>query len=105
MAEVPTGSTWVLPVVICVGSSCYVRGSERVAATFDRLIRERGLAVQIQVTGAFCMEKCSMGVSVRLGDGEPQDVTPEQAEAFFMCEIEPLVRGHGAASVGGTDSG
>lgn len=82
----------MLTIVICVGSSCYVRGSERVAATFERLVRERGLADRIQLTGAFCMEKCSMGVSVRLDEGVPQDVAPEEAESFFTREIEPRAR-------------
>ncbi len=103
MAEVPTGSAQVLPVVICVGSSCYVRGSENVAATFDRLIRGHGLAARIQLTGAFCMDKCSMGVSVRLGDGEPHAVTPDEAEAFFWREIAPLVRGAVAEEAGKAD--
>lgn len=79
-------------IVVCVGSSCYVRGSERVAATFEQLIRERGLADRVQITGAFCMERCSMGVSVRLGDGPPRNVLPEEAAAFFAREIEPAVR-------------
>ncbi len=58
----------MLTVVVCVGSSCYVRGSEKMAETFERLIRERGLNGRVELTGAFCMEQCSMGVSVRVGD-------------------------------------
>lgn len=93
-------------IVICVGSSCYVRGSERVAATFEQLIQARGLTDRVQITGAFCMEQCSMGVSVRVGDGAPQNVMPEEAAAFFAREIEPLVRtgqtGHEEEAAHGT---
>ena len=38
-------------IVVCVGSSCYVRGSEKMAETFERLIRERGLSGRVELTG------------------------------------------------------
>lgn len=93
MAETSDGSNGLLPVIICVGSSCYVRGSEQVAATFEQLVQARGLTDRVRISGAFCMEKCSMRVCVRLGDGEAHEVAPEQAAAFFAAEIEPRARG------------
>jgi len=77
----------MLSVVICVGSSCHVRGSDAVAATFERLIAERGLSDQVELVGAFCMDACSMGVSVRVGEKVYRGVTPEDAETFFDREV------------------
>ncbi|NLD72288.1 MAG: (2Fe-2S) ferredoxin domain-containing protein [Chloroflexi bacterium] len=77
----------MLSVVICVGSSCHVRGSDAVAATFERLIAEGGLADQVELVGAFCMDACSMGVSVRVGEKVYRGVTPEGAETFFQDEV------------------
>jgi len=79
----------MLTVVVCVGSSCYVRGSEKLAETFERLIRERGLDGRVELTGAFCMEHCSMGVSVRVGDKVFRCVDAVDAETFFEQQVMP----------------
>jgi NADH:ubiquinone oxidoreductase subunit E len=82
-----------LRVTICVGSSCYVRGSDQLAAALVSLLGEHGLEDRIEITGAFCMDACTMGVSVKVGDGPCRTVTPENAAALFHNEILPAVRG------------
>ena len=83
----------MVTVVVCVGSSCYVRGSDKVADAFEALIDKEGLHDQVELMGAFCMESCSMGVSVRVGEKVYRGVRPEDAETFFYDEIMPLVTG------------
>lgn len=78
-------------VVVCVGSSCYVRGSERLAETFERLIRERGLNGRVELTGAFCMEQCSMGVSVRIGEQVFRCMDSGDAASFFDQQVMPYL--------------
>ncbi len=82
----------MLSIVVCVGSSCYVRGSEGLAETFDALIRQHGLAATVEVTGAFCMDQCSMGVSVRVGDKLYRCVDPQNALSFFEHEVMPCLK-------------
>ena len=82
----------MLTITICVGSSCYVRGSERLAETFTALIRARGLDARVELTGAFCMDQCSMGVSVRVGDLVCRCVDPANAGAFFEQEVLPCLQ-------------
>jgi NADH:ubiquinone oxidoreductase subunit E len=82
----------MLDIIVCVGSSCYVRGSEGLAETFDALIRERGLSASVGVTGAFCMDQCSMGVSVRVGDKVYRCVDPRNAFSFFEREVMPCLQ-------------
>jgi len=82
----------MLTVVVCVGSSCYVRGSDKVAETFDRLIEQENLADEVELIGSFCMDACSMGVSVRVGDDIYRGVSPDSAEQFFSDEVMPRVR-------------
>ena len=77
---------------ICAGSSCYVRGSDQVAETISRLIQEKELTGQVEITGAFCMEECSTGVPVRVGDVTHCQVMPDEAEAFFCREVQPHLR-------------
>jgi (2Fe-2S) ferredoxin len=60
-----------------------------VAETFERLIEQENLSDRVELTGAFCMEHCSMGVSVRMGDVVYPEVYPEDAESFFYNEVVP----------------
>ena len=83
----------MVTVTICVGSSCSVRGSDELASTLEKLIETEGLNNQVELVGAFCMELCSMGVSVRVNERQYREVHPENAEQFFYEEIVPLVRG------------
>jgi len=82
----------MLTIVICVGSSCYVRGSDKVAETFERLIQQENLSGRVEIIGAFCMEHCSMGVSVRLDDQVYPEVYPDDAESFFYNKIMPRLQ-------------
>ena len=79
----------MIVVTICVGSSCYVRGSDQVAETLQRLVEKEGLQDKVELGGAFCMELCSMGVSVRVEDKAFRGIRPEDAEAFFYREVLP----------------
>lgn len=77
----------MLTITVCVGSSCFVRGSERLAEIFGRLIQERGLAARVELTGAFCMDQCSMGVSVGVAGRTYPSVDPADAGRFFDEEV------------------
>lgn len=83
----------MLTITVCVGSSCYVRGSDKVAETFERLIAQENLAGKVELIGSFCMDACSMGVSVRVADQVYRGVNPAAAEEFFYKEIAPKVEG------------
>ena len=82
----------MVSVVICVGSSCHVRGSDKVAESLEALIRREGLENQVALSGAFCMDRCSMGVSVRVGTKLFQEIYPQDVERFFYGEIMPKVK-------------
>jgi NADH:ubiquinone oxidoreductase subunit E len=81
----------MLIVTICVGSSCSIRGSDELAAEIQRLIEKENLEGLVDMVGAFCMDTCSKGVSVRVGDRAFSNIRPEDAESFFYKEIMPFV--------------
>lgn len=83
----------MLTIVICVGSSCHVRGSDEVAAALESVIERENLTDQVELIGAFCMDHCSRGVSVRVGDHVYPGVSPADATAFFYREILPQLGG------------
>lgn len=82
----------MLTVTVCVGSSCYVRGSEGLAETFGGLIKQQGLPARVELTGAFCMDQCSMGISVRVADKIYRCVDPQNALSFFEHEVLPCLQ-------------
>lgn len=77
----------MLIITICVGSSCSIRGSDELASEIQRLIEKERLEGLVDIVGAFCMDTCSKGVSVRIGDQAFSGIRPEDAEAFFYKEI------------------
>jgi NADH:ubiquinone oxidoreductase subunit E len=77
----------MLLITICVGSSCSIRGSDELASELFRLIEKEKLEGLVDIVGAFCMDACSKGVSVRVGDREFSGIRPQQAEEFFYNEI------------------
>lgn len=81
----------MLTITICIGSSCYVRGSDKVAETFEQIIQDNDLNAEVELAGSFCMDHCSMGVSVRVGEKIYRGVHPEDAKAFFHNEVMPLL--------------
>ena len=82
----------MITVLVCLGSSCYVRGSEQIAEMFERLIEKEHLQGQVDLRGNLCMEHCAMGVSVRVGERVYHQLSPEGADKFFYNEIVALAR-------------
>ena len=64
----------MLKITICVGSSCSVRGSEELAASLEKLIEREKLSDRVELVGAFCMDVCSTGVSIKVGDRQYREI-------------------------------
>ena len=81
----------MLLITICVGSSCSLRGSDDLASEFQRLIEKENLEGLVDIVGAFCMDTCDKGVSVKVGERAFSGIRPWDAEAFFYKEIKSYV--------------
>lgn len=75
-----------MEVIVCIGSSCHLRGSRDVVGILERLIALNGLRDQIELKGSFCMGQCTGGVCVSVDD-KRFTVTPSETEEFFNREI------------------
>ena len=74
-------------VVICVGSSCHIKGARRVVEGLTKLVKESGMSELVRLSGSFCMGRCEEdGVSVKV-DGEIHFVDPDHVEEFFRDVI------------------
>ena len=55
-----------LQVSVCVGTSCYLRGSQELLQRLVRHVEERGIEDRVDVNATFCFERCSRGPTVRV---------------------------------------
>ncbi len=84
-------------VSICIGSSCHLKGSEKLVELFENKIKEEKLDDDIVLSGSFCLGKCNrVGVTVSVGDGEKDEIipgiTPEGFNTFWANVILPRLK-------------
>ena len=75
-----------MKVIICIGSSCHLKGSRQVVEKLQALVKENHLEDKVELGGTFCMDDCVNGVNVTV-DGEKHSVSPDTTEEFFQKEI------------------
>ena len=76
-----------MKVVVCIGSSCHIKGSRQVVEQLQNLVKENNLENKVDLAGTFCLGKCQQGVCVTV-DGEFHSVTPENVVEFFNESIK-----------------
>ena len=75
-------------VQICVGSSCYLKGSQKVVELFQQAVEFYNLEDRVILSGSFCIGKCNReGVTVQVDDDIHTGVTPENFREFFKTNI------------------
>ena len=79
-------------IQICVGSSCHLKGSERLVELFQAAIAEHKLDTEITLAGSFCIGQCNReGVSITIDDTVYTGITPESFQTFFDEKVlQPL---------------
>ncbi len=75
-----------MDVVICIGSSCHLRGSRDVIQILEKLVANHNLKDKVELKGSFCMGECTSGVCVKI-DGQIYHVTPADTEELFKTKI------------------
>ena len=75
-----------MKVIICIGSSCHLKGSRQVVEKLQALVKENNLEDKVELGGTFCMGDCVNGVNVTV-DGVKHSVSPDTTEEFFQKEI------------------
>lgn len=56
----------MVTVELCIGSACYVKGSNQVVTMVQDMIREKGWEDKVKIKGAFCMGMCTQGIGVKI---------------------------------------
>lgn len=55
-------------VIVCVGSSCHIKGARNLIERFNSLLKEHKLEDKVELKGSFCMERCGEGVNWQIDD-------------------------------------
>lgn len=77
-------------IIICIGSSCHLKGSRQIVESLQALIEKHQLQGQIKLSGTFCMGKCMEGVCTTV-DGVFYSLKPETVSSFFETTVLPQV--------------
>lgn len=76
----------MLFVQVCVGSSCYLKGSQDIVELLEDSVKAHGLSEEVVLSGSFCIGKCNrIGVTIQVNDDIHVGITRENFREFF-CE-------------------
>ena len=87
-----------IPVSVCVGTSCHLRGSQKLLKELLHHVEDHDLGEEVEIRATFCMEACDRGPTVRVA-GHVQnratlDSIKELVEKARKGELEPSEAGH-----------
>lgn len=78
----------VLPVEVCFGTSCFIRGAQEVFRALTETMAELNLAGKVEVKASFCYEKCDRGPVIRIGEKVIEKCTPQMARAELIAAVK-----------------
>ncbi|MFT3952042.1 MAG: (2Fe-2S) ferredoxin domain-containing protein [Oscillospiraceae bacterium] len=77
-----------MEIYVCVGSSCHLKGSQKVIGLMKAAIAEHHLTETVKLAAAFCCGKCTEnGVSIRIDSEVYCGITEESFAAFFRANV------------------
>lgn len=79
-----------IPVSVCVGTSCFLRGSQDVLKGLLDYVEANGLEDAVDLNATFCMENCGNGPTVRIGGAALHKCTLKQAVASLQAQLEGM---------------
>ena len=83
-------------VLICAGSSCHLKGSEKIVELFQKAISDNNLDNDVTLAGSFCTGQCNrVGVTVTVDDDVYTGITPENFDSFFNDKILKVIKNEG----------
>lgn len=74
-------------VYVCVGSSCHLKGSYKIIELMRESISNYGLDDKVNLSAAFCLGKCTSGVTIKVEDEIICGVSPENFSSVFKEKI------------------
>ena len=83
-----------MTVLVCVGSSCHLKGSYDIIELMKARLAKEGLEDKVDLKGTFCLGKCGIaGVSIQVDEQIITGVTKDNFDEVFNKHILSKVRG------------
>jgi NADH-quinone oxidoreductase subunit G len=79
-----------LDVNVCVGTSCYLKGSQDILHKLINYIGEKGLSDCVNVKATFCFENCDNGPGISIGDEKLSKCTIKKAVDTLERKLEEM---------------
>ncbi len=76
-----------MKIDVCVGSSCHLKGSYRIIELFKKHLKENNLTESVELKAAFCLGRCTSGVTVRIDNEIICSVCAENFLQFFDTHV------------------
>jgi NADH:ubiquinone oxidoreductase subunit E len=77
---------------VCMGSACHQHGVYEVLPRLQALIAEHGLEATVALKGAFCLDHCAEGITLKHRDRIFKRINPQNVAARFAEEVLPALR-------------
>jgi NADH-quinone oxidoreductase subunit G len=84
-----------LPVTVCVGTACHVRGAQALLRRLIAEVESLGLVDRVDIAASFCHEACDKGPTVTVGDKVIHRASAEVALAAIQAALAPLPKEKG----------
>jgi NADH:ubiquinone oxidoreductase subunit E len=80
-------------VLICVGSSCHIKGAPEIVSLLTKSIEEHHLEDEVTLAGSFCIGKCNrLGVTIQVDDEVYPGISPTNFKEFFKEKILDVLK-------------
>lgn len=56
------------PIVLCLGSSCFARGSQEIVTLIKKYIDKKNIGDRVEFKGDHCSDHCSDGPNLTVGE-------------------------------------
>ena len=80
-------------IYVCVGSSCHLKGSYQIIELMKKALEDNGLTDQVNLSAAFCLGKCTHGVTIKVEDEIVPGVSPETFTEIFQKYVLTPIKG------------
>lgn len=81
----------MIEVLVCVGSSCHLKGAYSVSDAFEKLLAAQKCQNKVALKASFCMGDCVNGCCVHINGQPYHHITPQGVPALFEEAIRPLL--------------
>ncbi len=77
----------MVTIEICIGSSCYVKGSNQLVEMVKQMIIDNNWQEKVVLKGSFCMGVCAQGLGVKINGNILQGIGLHNAKDEITKEV------------------